>query len=87
MATALCPVCRNELDFEPWFEDSSSHEICPFCGIQFGYNDEDPDLRERIYVEWREAWIANNRQPFTGKQWREVSARIVQRAAERSRDS
>lgn len=65
---ASCPVCRNELDFVPWEGDSPSFEICPFCGIQFGYNDARRDLREQIYREWREAWIANDCQPFEGEQ-------------------
>jgi hypothetical protein len=35
----LCPVCGYELAFAPWSDDSPSDEICPSCGIQFGYDD------------------------------------------------
>ena len=67
MATALCPVCRNELEFEPWDGNLPSDEICPFCGIQFGYDDSRQDLRERTYSDWRDAWNANGRRPLTRK--------------------
>jgi hypothetical protein len=72
----MCPVCENKLGFAPWDGDNPSHEICPFCGIQFGYNDARLDLRQQIYQEWRKEWVANDRQPFSGDQWREVSIRI-----------
>ena len=82
--TATCPVCQSELDFEPWCENSASDEICPSCGIQFGYNDAREDYRQRIYSLWREAWIANNRRAFHGAAWRDVSIRIGRRIQEES---
>jgi hypothetical protein len=80
--TAVCPVCRCELDFEPWHGGSPSDEICPSCGIQFGYNDARANLRQRIYALWREAWIANGQRAFQGEAWREASVRIGQRVQE-----
>ena len=80
--TSTCPVCRSELDFEPWVGESASHEICPSCGIQFGYNDARADLRERIYSHWRAAWTTNGRRAFQGDAWREVSIRIGRQAQE-----
>jgi Zn ribbon nucleic-acid-binding protein len=80
MSTASCPACESKLDFEPWTGDSASDEICPSCGIQFGYNDARADLREKIYGEWRKAWIANGRKPFHGQQWHDLSRRIIQEA-------
>jgi hypothetical protein len=77
MAIALCPVCQSQLEFEPWDGDLPSDEICPFCRIQFGYDDSRQDLRERIYSEWRDAWTANNRRPLTREQCREVGARVA----------
>ena len=76
MSTKFCPVCRNVLDFAPWTGENPSDEICPFCGIQFGYNDARVDLREQIYREWHDAWILNDRQPFTGEEWRKLSIRV-----------
>jgi hypothetical protein len=50
-----------ELEEEPRTEATgASYEICPSCGIQFGYRDEaggDADAREAIYRHWRTKWI------------------------------
>lgn len=57
---SFCPVCGYELDFLPWKGESSSLEICPCCGIQFGYHDaagDDYDSRVPIYERWRKRWI------------------------------
>jgi hypothetical protein len=57
----LCPVCGYDLWFAPWVGDSAADEICPSCGIQFGYDDAaggDPAARPAVYAEWRAAWIA-----------------------------
>lgn len=80
MATSLCPVCASSLDFEPWEGGLPSHEVCPFCGIQFGYNDARPELRETIYAEWRSEWIAGGRQPITGANWHRIAAAVAERA-------
>ena len=56
----ICPACGYELDFAPWIKDSAADELCPCCGIQFGYDDfagGNPDLRQAIYKKWREDWI------------------------------
>jgi hypothetical protein len=60
-------VCGFNLGFEAWNGDSPSDEICPCCGIQFGYTDcADGGVfgRKRIYREWRAAWVAE------GMPWR-----------------
>jgi len=57
----ICPACGfDDLDEPPWEGKRSSLEICPSCGIQFGYTDDaggDPRAREELHKEWREAWI------------------------------
>ena len=61
-----CPACGTALDFAPWHGGSSSDEICPCCGIQFGYDDAaggDAERRRQVYDSWREKWIAG------GMQW------------------
>ncbi len=78
-----CPVCEALLGFEPWKGESASDEICPSCGIQFGYNDARRELRAAVYDEWRKAWLANDRKPFLGEAWRRVSAEVAA-AARRS---
>ena len=66
-----CPVCGFGLERPPWTEGrfaSGSHEICPSCGIQFGYNDAAggrDDLRPLLYARWRERWIVNGRHPLS----------------------
>jgi len=81
---SACPVCLADLSFSPWRGESASDELCPSCGIQFGYNDARPDLRNLIYVGWREAWVANGRRPISGDQWRKVSRVVVQKAEEQA---
>jgi hypothetical protein len=59
-----CPVCELPLDFEPWTNGVGSQEICPRCGIQFGYADcagGDEAKRKVIYAEWRGRWTAAGR--------------------------
>ena len=57
-----CPACEQMvLDELAWSDQrSASFEICPSCGIQFGYDDANPDSRELV---WRENWIRNGRHP------------------------
>jgi hypothetical protein len=66
-----CPVCGYPcLDRETYTQSGgASDEICPSCGIQFGYDDEaggDWKRRRDIYLQWRRAWIA------AGMPWRGV---------------
>jgi hypothetical protein len=59
--STTCPVCGYDLGFQPWNGESPSDEICPCCGMQFGYYDATPEGSEgrlRIYAEWRQRWIA-----------------------------
>jgi hypothetical protein len=58
----LCPVCGLLLDFKPWDGESPSDEICPSCGIQFGYDDAaggNMEMRNRCHARWREKWISS----------------------------
>jgi hypothetical protein len=46
----------------PWAGDSPSDEICPSCGIHFGYDDATPDAgagRRAVYDGWRARWMGN----------------------------
>jgi hypothetical protein len=53
----LCPVCAYPNLYGPPHnaEGGGSDEICPYCGFQFGYDDDSELIR---YSEWREKWIA-----------------------------
>ena len=52
-----CPACGYEgLDEPAWNGDSPSGDICPCCGMQFGYY----DLGRRVplfYEGWRIRWL------------------------------
>ena len=54
-----CPVCGYPQDEPPYNDDGTigSQEICPSCGIQFGYDDARADLREQIWRDRRQQWI------------------------------
>jgi hypothetical protein len=57
------------LAFEPWEGDNPSDEICPCCGIQFGYDDfagGSEAKRQGVYGSWREAWVAKG-MPWTSR--------------------
>ena len=59
--STLCPVCGYDLGFLPWNDNSAADEICPSCGIQFGYDDAaggDVVERRHLYHFWRDEWIA-----------------------------
>jgi rubredoxin len=63
----ICPVCGYVgFDDPPWSSDlSPSYDICPSCGIEFGYDDFRPTEAERKirWEELRHDWITN------GMQW------------------
>ncbi len=58
----MCPVCGYpDLDEPPYRgsvgRGSASYEICPSCGFQFGWTDDDQHI---THEKWRERWIAND---------------------------
>ncbi len=64
--TYRCPVCGyGELNAPPHnpISGGASDEICPSCGFQFGFDDDD---RHISYEEWRERWVNS------GMQWSSV---------------
>lgn len=62
---SICPICGfQELDEPPYDEfGGASFEICPCCGIQYGYNDT-----RWTHVELRDCWIK------LGMKWRHLPA-------------
>lgn len=54
-----CPICGYELDVDPWKDNIPTYDICPCCGIEFGYEDFRPTSEERIprHAELRQKWI------------------------------
>ena len=62
-----CPACGFPgLDEAPWQGAAPSDDICPCCGIHFGYDDfagDRADLRPAFYSGWRGKWHTD------GMQW------------------
>ncbi len=61
-----CPVCGYDLGFPAWNDQGPSNEICPSCGIQFGYDDAlggRVSDRAIFYQGWRRKWAVD------GKLW------------------
>ncbi len=54
---ATCPACGFDGLFAPWDGPTPSDEICPCCGIQFGYDDADPRSRFDVHAAWRAKWL------------------------------
>ncbi len=64
MVKYTCHVCGYpDLLEPPWGEDgqSSSFDICPCCGVEFGYE----DATETALLKYRQQWI------FSNGKWRE----------------
>lgn len=51
-----CRVCGFLYDSPPWGDDglTPSFEICPSCGVEFGYEDATPAAVRK----YRAAWVA-----------------------------
>jgi hypothetical protein len=68
-ASNVCPVCGYPGLYEPpWSGDGASDEICPSCGMHFGYDDfaeDDTAAREAMYTELRQRWHAAGRPWFS----------------------
>ncbi len=70
-----CPVCDYDLGYMAWDGDVASFEICPSCGIQFGYTDAAGGSKENrifLYKNWQETWLKNQKQPLSKDQEAEV---------------
>lgn len=67
-----CPICGyNKLNEPPYDEHNcASFEICPCCGFEFGYDDNDQgDTFEQYRGKWilnGAKWFNNNKKP---KNW------------------
>ena len=60
--TFTCPACGFPgLLNPPWTGTSASDDICPSCGIQFGYHDARSDgaWREGFHRGWGQKWFAD----------------------------
>ncbi len=53
----VCRVCGRRHETPPWGHDgiSPSYEICPCCGVEFGYDDATRPAVLRHRALWRKA--------------------------------
>jgi hypothetical protein len=58
----VCRVCGYLNETPPWGEDGKtpSFEICPCCGVEFGYEDATP----QAVRNYRANWLARGAQWF-----------------------
>jgi hypothetical protein len=60
--TYVCPACGYpNLEEAAWDGDRPSQEVCPCCGLQFGYMDAvggRDDIRPGFWVGWGTRWFA-----------------------------
>lgn len=56
--TNMCPVCGFTGLLDPPYTDAGgpSNEICPSCGFEFGYTDDDLGYTFEV---WRAEWVAS----------------------------
>jgi hypothetical protein len=64
------PACGyNGLEEPPWLGREPSDEVCPSCGIHFGYDDTaaggDAIVRAATYPKWRERWKSQRMRWFS----------------------
>lgn len=53
--TNMCPICGYPSLSEPAYDGPvGSLEICPSCGYQFGYTDDDQHIS---HDQWRQQWV------------------------------
>tara|TARA_R110002124_G_scaffold278588_1_gene450669 strand:- start:1725 stop:1991 length:267 start_codon:yes stop_codon:yes gene_type:complete len=62
-----CRVCGYLSDTAPWGEDGKcpTYEICPCCGVEYGYEDS----AVAGVKQYRQEWMAS------GAKWQDAKAR------------
>jgi transcription elongation factor Elf1 len=58
-----CPVCGFDGLMEPPYNDhgNGSHEICPCCGFEYGFDDQSEGVTHEEYLA---KWLQNGAQWF-----------------------
>nr|WP_314499692.1 hypothetical protein [uncultured Chryseobacterium sp.] len=71
-----CRVCGLYIDDAPWGEngDCPTYEICPCCGVEFGYEDYTIESTKM----YREKWLEKGAKWFDKSEKPEVWDRIKQ---------
>lgn len=58
----ICPVCGYDELLEPPYDEYNipSYEICPCCGFEYGFDDQDLNFD---FITYREKWL------LSGAKW------------------
>lgn len=61
--TYICPVCGYPALAEPPYNEQGhgSHEICPCCGFEYGYDDHSEGISHSQYLK---KWLSEGAQWF-----------------------
>lgn len=76
----LCPICDYDLGFKAWSDGLGCQEICPSCGVQFGYDDfagDSLEKRKKLYELWRKTWLNNEKKPLSKDQRKKIISMIL----------
>lgn len=54
--STLCRVCGYDNGEPPWGADGKNptFDICPCCGVEWGYEDNNPDSTRKYRQTWRD---------------------------------
>ena len=67
----ICRVCGFDLGYPIWGEDNNSptYDICPCCGVEFGYG----DCLKKAIMNFRANWLSKGGEfedkKFMPKDW------------------
>ncbi|WP_154890075.1 hypothetical protein [Longibaculum muris] len=58
----ICPICGYDKLLEPPYDEynNPSYEICPCCGFEYGFDDQDQNFD---FIAYRENWL------LSGAKW------------------
>jgi len=68
----ICEICGYaELEYPPWGEDGKnpSYNICPCCGVEFGYEDCTTESKLKYFNKWAESGYKWFKPEKKSKEW------------------
>ena len=67
----VCRICGFDLEYPIWGEkgDCPTHDICPCCGVEFGYEDSQYNAILKFRKEWMDKGAQWFRTKMKPKDW------------------